>query len=346
MTKLLYFFILLSFPLLVTSQNLEVDGDGHITGKLGLGTSSPLQKIDVRGAGTDDAALMLLGNSDLSHRLVFFPGHQNNPSPFIQWKDGDPLRFATDGGMFNFTEQFRIASDGLITAQNRITNVSDPVDAQDASTKAYVDNLLLSFGISLGSTGIQGLLDAGYCPLEIINAGAEKDSLYGKTYAGGLIFYLDDMDSIPGVKGYVSAEIDQSAGTGTDWGCFGASISGADGTAIGTGNQNTIDIEAGCTTNGIAADICANLSLNGYDDWFLPSRDELNEMWEKLADSDGDNMNSGPNDPGNLGGFAASFYWSSSEFVDINAWGQDFIDGDQLNFSKFVSLRVRAIRAF
>jgi hypothetical protein len=52
----------------------------------------------------------------------------------------------------------------------------DPVDAQDAATKGYVDNMLLSFGISLGSTGIQGLLNAGYCPLDILNAGAEKDS--------------------------------------------------------------------------------------------------------------------------------------------------------------------------
>ena len=58
------------------------------------------------------------------------------------------------------------------------------------------------------------------------------------------------------------------------WGCYYYWISEADVIAIGTGSQNTIDIQAGCTVSLNArppyhdADICANLTLGGYSDWF------------------------------------------------------------------------------
>ena len=83
---------------------------------------------------------------------------------------------------------------------------------------------------------------------------------------------------MPGILWLMSAPSDQST-TRTNWGCTGTLISGGDSSAIGTGEQNTIDIEADCTTSGIAADICANLNLNGHDDWFLPSKDELILMY-------------------------------------------------------------------
>ena len=224
---------------------------------------------------------------------------------------------------------------------NAIVNVLDPFFAQDAATKAYVDNLLLSFGVSIGPAGIQGLLDSGFNPATIISNGASLTDFIGLNHAGGIIFYMDPSGNGTGL---VSAAMDQS--TGAEWGCFGSSITGADGTTIGTGNQNTIDIEAECITSGIAADLCANLSLNGFTDWFLPSRDELNEMWLNLADSDGDGTNAGPSDPNNIGGFADSFYWSSSEFDDIFAWTHGFSDGSQGVDDKENDFQVRAIRAF
>jgi len=148
----------------------------------------------------------------------------------------------------------------------------------------------------------------------------------GDTYQGGIVFYVDGFGG-----GLIAAPSDQSSGA--EWGCIGAVISGADGTAIGTGAQNTIDIEAGCTTSGIAADICANLTLGGYSDWFLPSKDELNEMYLNLHQQ-------------GLGGFTLDFYWSSTEAGINSAWLQSFNFGSKLDFDKDYSLYVRAVRAF
>ncbi|MBU4257544.1 DUF1566 domain-containing protein [Patescibacteria group bacterium] len=148
--------------------------------------------------------------------------------------------------------------------------------------------------------------------------------------AGGYIFYDKGYYSY-GWRYLEAAPSDQSAST--EWGCYGVSISGADGTAVGTGEQNTIDIEAGCTAFGTAADICANLGLGGYSDWFLPSKDELNLMYENLKVF-------------GVGGFAEYNYWSSSEDGAYLAWLQDFYNGNQGSYYKFNTLRVRAIRAF
>ncbi|MDA7596479.1 DUF1566 domain-containing protein [Flavobacteriales bacterium] len=155
----------------------------------------------------------------------------------------------------------------------------------------------------------------------------------GSTYQGGIVFWLDGNGG-----GLIAAPTDQSYGA--EWGCFGTTLSGADGTAIGTGNQNTIDIEAGCTNSGTAADICANLTLGGYSDWFLPSKDELNEMY----------LNIGQGLAGtsaNVGGFAYTNYWSSTEDGNYYAWMQMFNFGiDQSSHYKYYNANVRAVRVF
>ena len=62
----------------------------------------------------------------------------------------------------------------------------------------------------------------------------------GDDFQGGVVFKVTSTDV------YVVAKenIIDGATTTFDWGCVGTSISGADGTAIGTGKQNTADIIA------------------------------------------------------------------------------------------------------
>ena len=81
-------------------------------GNVGIGTPNPNANLDVRSSGTDAAAIFGLGNSDGSHSLSFFPGREGDPNPFIQWKEGDPLRFSTDEG--GWSEKMRIMSDGRV----------------------------------------------------------------------------------------------------------------------------------------------------------------------------------------------------------------------------------------
>ncbi len=83
-----------------------------------------------------------------------------------------------------------------------------------------------------------------------------------------------------------------------------------------------------------ARKICRDLVLNGYDDWFLPSKDELDLMYRNLKKR-------------GLGGFASDCYWSSSESNSSTAGSQSFGDGYQYSFNKYnYSERVRAVRAF
>jgi hypothetical protein len=147
----------------------------------------------------------------------------------------------------------------------------------------------------------------------------------GQSCQGGIVAYIDSS----GIHGLIAAPSDLG---GAPWGCYGTEISGADGTAIGTGNQNTIDIMTGCNEAGIAARLCGDLVLGGYSDWYLPSKDELNQLYiNRVA----------------IGGFAAAIYWSSSENYNYSAWVQHFYDGYQFNYySKDNAVYVRAVRAF
>ena len=179
--------------------------------------------------------------------------------------------------------------------------------------------------------------------------------------SGGTIFYKD-LNRPAGSQYFEVACAGWSDGTcgGNDltdptavWGCSGTPILGADGTLIGTGEQNTIDIvniAGGCMTTGIAARTADSLVLGGQDDWFLPSNDELNALCKWAF---GDTVNTICNDngrnsfsPTGVGGFLPSTYWSSSEHDDNHAWSPNFSNGYQYKSLKYGTSFVRPVRAF
>jgi hypothetical protein len=117
-------------------------------------------------------------------------------------------------------------------------------------------------------------------------------------------------------------------------------VSGADGTAIGTGAQNTIDIvaQSGNVAATSAAVYCSELDFGGYSDWFMPSLGELREL------------HSSKNIIGDFDNFT---YWSSSEVDAATAWTKVFFpsehpdDGlEQSDSTKNGGPKVRPIRSF
>jgi uncharacterized protein (TIGR02145 family) len=98
----------------VVSSRWSANGN-HIyytSGNIGIGWNAPIVKLDIRGINLDEAATLMLSNADISHKLLFFSGQQNDPNPIIQWKQGDALRFGTDEG--GGTERIRINSNGQV----------------------------------------------------------------------------------------------------------------------------------------------------------------------------------------------------------------------------------------
>ena len=87
---------------------------------------------------------------------------------------------------------------------------------------------------------------------------------------------------------------------------------------------------------------CDELILNGYSDWHLPSKDELNALYVNLKKI-------------GVGGFAFDFYWSSTERDNVLAWSHQFHTGSQYldgypdakhKDGRYGRCDVRAVRAF
>ena len=156
--------------------------------------------------------------------------------------------------------------------------------------------------------------------------------------AGGFVFYVNPNYARDGWRYLEAAPFDQSAGA--KWGCFRRAIEGAHGAAIGTGKRNTADIVAACMDADIAASLCASLTLNGFADWFLPSRDELAALYTNIKAA-------GVSDFGTRGVADNFSYWTSTQQTTDMANHIDFADlGRQHYDDKDFPRRVRAVRAF
>lgn len=155
----------------------------------------------------------------------------------------------------------------------------------------------------------------------------------GDTHQGGIIFYLDGS----GCHGLVAAPTNQS--TSASWYNGNYIDTRAYGSGLFEGKYNTAMINNTQGGASSAAAICGNLSLGGYNDWYLPSIEELNKMYQNIGQGNTLGL-------GNVGNFANNYYWSSTEYDNDGAWRQDFDNGRQSDNDKNYTDDVRAVRAF
>lgn len=198
---------------------------------------------------------------------------------------------------------------------------------------------------------------------------------------GGIVFYVSaDVFTQTGATGGMCTTdckyLEAAPTTGTDlwtdakyvWsGNTGVAIGAtAQGTAIGTGYANTLAIvrqsDGGNTAARASTISRAYGGPNSLSDWFLPSKDELNQMCKWAKGITGVNLTTlttscAPlegvlNTTAGAAGFVADWYWSSTESNAVNAWFQMFrsTGGGQgtqdVVVKSFNGSYVRPIRAF
>jgi hypothetical protein len=204
----------------------------------------------------------------------------------------------------------------------------------DIARSTRIETMLASGGGA--RTGTRTVQTSGSAPPAAPAAPAPASPIYkiGDTGpAGGIVFY-DKFNSTGGWRYLEIApkETEQNLG----WGNF--HFDGCT-TEIGSGLKNTQLIVNQGGNMLTAARFCFDLEYGSYDDWYLPSRDELSLMYENLKLK-------------NLGDFTDGKYWSSYyQFLGSywGAWLQDFVDGKQESgyfIGETTPLRVRAIRRF
>jgi hypothetical protein len=187
-------------------------------GKVGIGTNNPGYVLDVLG--------------DINFTGAFY-------------RNGIP--FAGDYNSLNNKPDLTVYATKNMQNQS-ISNLANPVNAQDAATKAYVDN-------------------------------SEKHSI-GESYGGGIVFYVYDN----GQHGLIAATSDQSSGIRWHAGTYTNTMAKADGVGAGKANTAIIIANQGYGDGATyAARICSEyqVTVGGivYGDWYLPSRFELNLLY-------------------------------------------------------------------
>ena len=139
--------------------------------------------------------------------------------------------------------------------------------------KLFTSILVVAIGTATAFTqNVQQQLD-NCVPIEEILQTNPVDSLYGKTYQGGLIFYVDTTD----FYGIVAAPTDISSGV--PWSLNNDIIPGTHDASIISSSLSIVNNQG---PGNYAAYLCDTSTLNGYTNWYLPSSGAVEQMYLNL----------------------------------------------------------------
>lgn len=156
---------------------------------------------------------------------------------------------------------------------------------------------------------------------------------FGGPFKGG--FYFGNITV--GSDEYVLIIADKSAEAELQWKTYNTGTSGTASAVDGWANTNAIN-----NTTHPAAKYCRDYRGGGFDDWYLPARDELNQMWLNLPPNGG--ATPAPFKTGGAQAMAAEFYWTSTQSSPSQSWMQGFNNGVRGYQDKTTPLLVRPVR--
>jgi len=263
----------------------------------------------------------------------------------VNYTETDPVYTASEATNITATDITNLSNlsgvntgdqDGSETKVTAGTNVT--VTGTGTTASPYVVNTTNSLTVSqtgdtLTISGGNSVLVPG---ISLLNF--PPPPAVGDNFEGGVIAYILQAGD-PGydanvTHGLIAAPTDQSSAI--FWHVTNTGTTNATAAAIGTGAANTALIIALYGTEVNAAKLCTDLVIGIYSDWYLPSIDELQKLYNNRVA---------------IGGFDTSanlsaYYWSSTEYTSTVAFYFRFFNGSASNFTKGTTLSVRAVRAF
>lgn len=236
---------------------------------------------------------------------------------------------------FEYTLRWDDISENLAKLGNK-KNFNDFVDDMEFRDRMVED--YLSSNVVNGIVAGAGLSINRAAGIVTVSSNSTKTYKVGDTGpGGGIIFFVDRFDEYAGPTylevAPASTQVSRTWATGANQ---GASVAGADSTALGAGLQNTTDIaaQAGNVAATCAAVYCDTLTSGGQSDWYLPSIAELKILYDVAF------LNLGG------AGFVRDYYWSSTENAAGNAVSKDFYTGGEFLSNKSDTVYVRPVRRF